>query len=177
MEKRVMISKNENDALDLNIETNHMSPWKLLKASKGFSLIEILVALTLLGIAGTFVAGRIFESLNEGKINSAKIQMQNLAARLEDFRRKCYFYPTTEQGLYALSEKPTAGRECKNYPPGGFIKDGLIPKDPWDEDYVYESDGKQFNIYSLGQDATEGGEGADADIYFKETKNQQEEAQ
>lgn len=137
------------------------------ESQKGFSLIEILIALTLLAIAGTFVAGKFLDSKLEGEQNSAKIQMSSLDGRLKEFKRKCGFYPTTEQGLEALISKPTGGRECKDYPPNGFIEDNQLPKDPWDHDFIYESDGKTFNIYSYGPDGEAGGEGNDADIYLR----------
>ena len=139
--------------------------WRAVNAA-GFSLIEILVALTLLGFVGAFVAGRIFDQLHEGQVRSAKIQMQSFQARLQDFRRRCGFYPTTDQGLEALISKPTSGRECRNYPPNGFIDGGQLPNDPWDAPYVYESDGREFNIISYGADNAPGGEGQDADIYL-----------
>lgn len=142
----------------------------LVLNQKGFSLIEILIALTLLAIAGTFVVGRFMDSLNEGQVKSTKIQMSNLDARLKEFRRKCGFYPTTEQGLEALVTKPTGGRECKDYPANGFIEGEQIPKDPWDNDFIYESDGKTVNIYSYGPDGEPGGEGTDADIYLRAAK-------
>ena len=140
--------------------------------SKGFSLIEILIALTLLGLAGTFVAGKIFDSLYEGQVKSTKIQMRHISDRLKEFRRHCGYYPSTDQGLEALINKPTGGRECKRYAPNGYIDGDMVPKDPWDEDFVYEcEDGKTFNIYSYGQDLEEGGEGKDADILLFEKKN------
>lgn len=148
----------------------------LLQNQKGFSLIEILIALTLLAVAGTFVAGKFFENLHEGKVSSTKIQMSNLDARLKEFRRKCNFYPTTEQGLDALVTKPTGGRECKDYPANGFIEGEQVPKDPWDNDFIYESDGKTFNIMSYGPDAEAGGEGQDADIYLRAAKGGAAEA-
>lgn len=135
---------------------------------QGMSLIEILIALTLLGIAGTFVAGRVFENLQEGQIKSAKIQIKSLGDRLTEFRRDCNFLPTTDQGLDALIEKPTGGRDCKRYAPGGYIKDGKIPLDPWDAEFIYESDGRNYEIKSYGADNAEGGEGADADISSKD---------
>lgn len=144
---------------------------QLLRQSGGFSLIEILIALTLLGIAGTFVAGKIFDQLTEGQIKSANIQMKSLKAVLQDYRRKCGMYPTTDQGLEALIAKPSGGRECKNYPPEGFMDAEEVPRDPWDEDFYYESDGRKFNIWSLGPDRAEGGEGSDADIYLNKKKN------
>lgn len=136
----------------------------ILASQKGMSLIEILIALTLMGIAGTFVAGRVYENLQQGQIQSAKIQIKSLSDRLKEFRRDCNFLPTTDQGLDALIEKPTGGRECRRYSPGGYIDGGKIPLDPWDGEYIYESDGKTFVITTLGADNAEGGEGADADI-------------
>lgn len=143
---------------------------------KGFSLIEILIALTLLGIAGTFVAGQIFDRLHEGQVRSTEIQMQNLAKQLQDYRRRCNYYPTTEQGLEALLAAPTSGRLCRNYPPNGFLETSNLPEDPWGNTYVYTSDGRTFNIFSLGPDAEEGGEGKDADIYLYETADKDQGA-
>lgn len=142
----------------------------LIQNSKGFSLIEILISLALLAMAGTFVGGKIYQSYQEGLTNSAKIQMSNLADRLKEYRRHCHSYPTTEQGLEALVTKPSGGRECKRYAPGGYIEGGEVPRDPWDSDFMYESDGKTFNIWSLGADGMEGGEEGDADVYLKGKK-------
>jgi general secretion pathway protein G len=138
---------------------------KILKSQAGMSLIEILIALTLMGIAGTFVAGKVYENLQDGQVQAAKIQIKSLSDRLKEFRRDCNFLPLTDQGLDALIEKPTGGRECKRYAPTGYIEGGKVPVDPWDGEYIYESsDGKTFTITSLGADNAEGGEGADADI-------------
>jgi general secretion pathway protein G len=141
---------------------------KIMKSQAGMSLIEILIALTLLALAGTFVGGRVFEQLQEGKVSSAKIQMKSLADRLKEFRRDCNFLPTTDMGLDALINKPEGGRECKRYAPGGYIDGGKVPLDPWDNEFIYESDGRTFEIKSLGADNAEGGEGSDADISSKD---------
>lgn len=140
----------------------------IIKSQAGMSLIEILIALTLLALAGTFVGGKVFEQLQEGKVQSAKIQIKSLSERLKEFRRDCNFLPTTDQGLEALIDKPTGGRECKRYAPGGYIEGGKVPQDPWDNEFIYESDGKTFSIISLGADNAEGGEGSDADINSKD---------
>ena len=140
----------------------------LVTSQMGMSLIEILIALTLLGLAGTFVAGKVTESLAEGQVQTANIQIRSISERLKEFRRDCNFIPTTDQGLEALVEKPTGGRECKRYAPGGYIDGGKVPLDPWDGEYLYESDGKTFTIISLGSDNAEGGEGADADLNSKD---------
>lgn len=141
---------------------------RILKSQAGMSLIEILIALTLLALAGTFVGGKVFEQLQEGKISSARIQIKSLADRLKEFRRDCNFYPTSDMGLEALISKPEGGRECKRYAPGGYIDGGKVPLDPWDNEFIYESDGKTFEIKSYGADNAEGGEGADADISSKD---------
>ncbi len=138
-------------------------------SQSGMSILEILIALTLLGLAGTFVAGKVFENLQDGKIQTTKIQIKSLSDRLKEFRRDCGFYPTTDQGLDALLNKPEGGgRECKRYSPSGYIDGGKIPLDPWDAEYLYESDGKTFTITSYGADNAEGGEDADADISSKD---------
>ena len=142
-----------------------------LKNQQGFSLLEILIALILLAGAGTFVAGKIFDQFHEGRVESTKIQMSSLAARLKEFNRHCNRYPTTEQGLEALIEKPTSGPECKRYNPGGYIDGGVLPNDPWDTPYYYESDGRKFNITSFGGDGVEGGEEKDQDISLYEKKD------
>lgn len=145
-----------------------MKPSFRLSGQAGFSLMEILIALTLLGLASAFVATKIFDRLYEGQVQATKVQMGALAGTLKDFKRKCGFYPTTDQGLESLVKKPS-GRDCKDYPPSGFL-DGELPKDPWNEDYIYESDGNDFNICSNGQDRTQGGEGNDVDICLHEKK-------
>lgn len=146
-----------------------MKPSFKLANQAGFSLIEILIALTLLGLAGAFVAGKVFDRLYEGQVQSTKIQMGNLSERLKEFKRKCGFYPTTDQGLESLVKKP-GGRDCKDYPPSGFIDGDKVPQDPWNEDFLFESDGNNFNICSNGQDRAPGGEGNDVDICLYDKK-------
>lgn len=143
----------------------------MIRNNQGFSLIEILVALTLLGLLGTFVAGRVFQQLYEGNVSAAKIQMGQLKGRLQEFRRICNFYPTAEQGLEALVAKPTGGRDCARYPQGGFIEGGVIPMDPWDNPYEYLHGGSEYNIVSRGSDGLEGGDGQDVDIFLNEVQN------
>lgn len=140
---------------------------QLLNNNQGLTLTEILISLTIIGFIATFIGSRVFVQLQEGRVESAKIQMQNLASLLKEYRRHCGNYPTTEQGLSALVEKPTNGPECKRYAPGGYIGDeGKVPMDPWGHDYGYTSDGRTFNIVSYGADGVEGGEGDDADIWL-----------
>ncbi len=139
----------------------------VVKDARGMSIMEILIALTLIGLASTFVVGKLFDNLNEGKVQTTKIQIKKLGERLDEFRRHCNTYPTSDQGLEALINKPSGGKECKRYQAGGYLQDSKIPVDPWDSEYIYESDGKTYEIKSLGGDNSEGGEGFDADISNK----------
>ena len=141
---------------------------KLVRSQQGLSLIEIMIALALIALAGTFVGGRVFDNLQQGKQQTARIQIKSLSDRLKEFRRDCNFFPDSTMGLDALLNKPQGGRECKRYAPNGYLDGDKIPVDPWDAEYVYESDGKTFNIISLGADNAEGGEGFDADISSKD---------
>jgi general secretion pathway protein G len=128
----------------------------------GFTLTEMLIVVAIIAMIGTFAVGKIQGAYNKAKVDSTKIQIRNLSTLLDNYRLDCNFYPTTDQGLDALVQKPTAGRECKNYNPEGYAK--KIPKDGWGNDFIFESDGNKFTIKSLGQDGQEGGEGNAADI-------------
>lgn len=136
----------------------------MLKDTRGFSLIEMLIVISLIGLIGTWLATNVGNKLQKAKVDGTKIQMRQLGVYLEDFRRVCGFYPTTEQGLDALVSAPSGGRQCKNYDPDGFVKDRKIPKDGWDADFMYESDGGKYVIRSFGADARAGGSGVDKDL-------------
>ena len=154
-------------------ETSTKPEDKTSKGEKGFSLLEILIALALLAGAGTFVMTKVFQNQHEGRISTARTQMANIVSALKDYKRDCYVYPTTEQKLDALLQKPTSGRECKNYDPNGYLgedSDAELPVDPWDCDYFYESDGKKIKIMSLGADCAVGGEDNDADIPLRKKR-------
>lgn len=139
----------------------------LIRNSQGFTLTEMLVVIALLAIIGTFVGTNIISKFNKAKVDSTKIQMRQLGTILDQFKLDCGFYPTEEQDLDALVEKP-AGRDCINYDPEGYVKDGKIPKDSWDRDFLYFSDGRTYELRSLGNDGVEGGDSVDADISSKD---------
>jgi len=143
----------------------------ILNSQRGMSLVEILIALTLLAVAGTFVTLNVLENLDEGNIKAAKIQITNFKPILQDYRRKCGAFPTTEQGLEALINQPTGGKECPRWTK--FLDSDSVPRDPWDGEYDYVSDGKDYTITSYGNDGVEGGEGVDADISNKETPKEE----
>lgn len=141
---------------------------KQLRNQKGFSLIEILIVISLIAVAGTFVVNQLLARLDEGNVSAAKIQINQFKQLLEDYRRYCSQYPTTDQGLDVLVAKPATGPECPNYPASGFIQGGKVPTDPWGKDYMYESDGRTYVITSFGTDGREGGENFAKDIKSNE---------
>lgn len=145
------------------IQTEKKSRWPHL-LNEGFTLIELLIVIAVIGLIATLVGTNVMKRFDEAKINATKVQMRQLGVILDDFRRVCGFYPTTDQGLNALIEKPTTGRDCKGYDPEGFIKDHKVPKDAFGNDFTYESDGTKYVIRSLGSDNQPGGTGAAADI-------------
>ncbi len=137
------------------------------KASKGFTLIELMIVIVILGILSTLVILNIAGAPDEARVTKAKTDIQTLQSALILYKVKNGFYPTTEQGLKALVEKPTSKPIPRNYPPGGFLSQSTVPKDPWGNEYIYRSpgeDGRPYEIISRGADQLEGGTGFDADI-------------
>jgi len=142
----------------------------ILKSQRGFSLVEILVALVLLGLIGTVVVPQVTNQLERGRLDTTKIVMRQLTSQLKAFKRDCNRYPTTSQGLDALEQKP-GDAKCPNYQPGGYFdEDSGLPEDGWGQPFEYESDGRKFDIISFGSDNEEGGEEFDADIHSKDFK-------
>ncbi|OFZ53492.1 MAG: type II secretion system protein GspG [Bdellovibrionales bacterium RIFOXYC1_FULL_54_43] len=123
----------------------------------------MMIVVAIMGLIMGIIGLNVTKRFDESRVNSTKIQIKQLGVILQDFRRVCGFYPTTEQGLDALIKAP-AGRECKNYDPEGFLSSKKLPKDAWGNDFAYMSDGNKFTIKSLGSDAAEGGTGVSADI-------------
>lgn len=147
-----------------------MKKRKLFGNQKGFSLMEILIVIALIAVAGTFVIGQLVSRLDEGNYSAAKTQIQLLKGMLEEYRRYCGIYPTEGQGLEALVAKPTEPPECTNYPASGFLRDNKVPLDPWGVPYQYSSPdaGKTYVITSYGTDKVENGEGFAKDIKSNE---------
>jgi len=132
--------------------------------SAGVTLIELMVVIVILGILAGLVVPRITEKPEEARRVKAELQIQELSSALKEFKIDNGFYPSTEQGLQALVEKPAVGKTPRNYPSNGYMD--KIPKDPWGNDYVYISPGEHgdFDIISYGADREEGGEGNNADV-------------
>ncbi len=137
-----------------------------LRRQCGFTLIELMVVIVILGILAGFIVPRIMGRPEEARRLKAKMQIQAIETALKLYKLDNGFYPTTEQGLQALVEPPTVGQLPKNWRQGGYLEKGKVPKDPWGNDYVYVCPGLhgEFDLSSYGADGQPGGEGNDADI-------------
>ncbi len=135
------------------------------KSVDGFTLIEIMIVITLLGLIATFAVTNFMAKLQEGNRKGTKVIMKQLQTTLDDYMRNCNQYPTTGQGgLDSLIQKP-ADDSCKDYDPNGYLKDKKLPKDAWGRPFLYLcDDGKKYVLKSLGRDGKEGGSGDDKDI-------------
>lgn len=128
------------------------------KSKRGFTLLEILVVLIIIGTIAALVSIRVIDRLEESRVRAASIQMQSLKQALDLFRLDNGFYPTTEQGLDALVRMPQVGRIPENYRPAGYLNSTEVPLDPWGHPYQYISDGFSYQIWSMGPDAKNGTE-------------------
>ncbi|MBF0560137.1 MAG: type II secretion system major pseudopilin GspG [Nitrospirae bacterium] len=137
-----------------------------LPANAGFTLLEIIVVVFILSLLVAIVAPKIIGRTDDAKIADAKIQIRNFETALKLYKLDSGNYPTTEQGLDALINKPTTGQIPANYKEGGYLEQKKIPLDPWGNPYIYVSPGLHgdFDIISYGGDGKEGGTGKDADI-------------
>ncbi len=133
-----------------------------MKKNQGFTLIEIIVVVVIIGILATLVAPKFLGRTDDARIVKAKSDIQQLESSLNLYKLDNYQYPTTDQGLEALVEKPSSDPVPNNWKQGGYVN--KLNKDPWQRDYLYESDGQNVLIYTLGADGIEGGEGPNADI-------------
>jgi len=138
-----------------------------LGKQQGFTLMEILIVITLIGVVLTMTVTNIMGKFDEGKQKITFSVMKQMQTALDDYYRNCNHYPSTSQGgLEALVAKPTVAPECRNYDPNGYLKDRKIPRDGWDHDFIYinEDNSNKYTLKSLGRDGKEGGEGFDRDI-------------
>ena len=133
---------------------------------KGFTLIELMVVIVILGILAGLIVPRIMGRPDEARRAKARIQIESLETALKLYKLDNGNYPSTEQGLNALVEPPTIGTAVKNWRQGGYLEKGKVPKDPWDNDFIYISPGAHgdFDLISRGADGEPDGEGKNKDI-------------
>jgi len=134
---------------------------------KGFTLIEIMIVIVILGLLASLVVPNIIGQGEQAKQKLVCVQMKSLKDALDSFKIQEGSYPTTEEGLGALVKNPNP-EKYKNYPSGGFLGSKKLPKDPWGGDYIYINNNSQIDIISLGADKKEGGSGENKDIRLSE---------
>ena len=135
------------------------------RPSNGFTLIEILVVVVIIGILGAIIVPNLLSRPDQARITAAQADLRALGSALDMYRLDNFQYPSTDQGLNALVNRPSGFPEPKNWNPDGYIK--ALPTDPWGSPYMYERSGSELSVFSLGADGTEGGEDVAADIYLE----------
>ena len=130
----------------------------------GFTLVELMVVIVILGLLAAIVAINVIPFGDRARVTKAKADIDAITTGLESYRLAIGTYPSTSDGLQALVTQPAGLSDPSAYQKGGYIK--KLPKDPWQHPYLYSSPGQHgpFDVWSLGADGKEGGEGADADI-------------
>ena len=136
------------------------------KTMSGFTLIEILIVVVILGILGAVVVPNILSRPDTARVQAAQTDLRALSQTLEIYRLDNFQYPSCELGLESLIDRPSGFPEPKNWNPEGYLK--KLPTDPWGSPYLYEKAGSSYSLISLGADGEEGGEGFDADIRLNE---------
>jgi general secretion pathway protein G len=133
---------------------------------QGFSLIELMVVILILGLLIGIVGPKLIGRTDDAKVSTAKIQIEGLVSSLKMYKLDNGTYPSTEQGLEALVSMPQSGDIPKKWRKGGYLEKGKVPKDPWGNDYVYLFPGAHddFDIISYGADGVAGGEEYNKDI-------------
>lgn len=133
-----------------------------MRTPRGFTLIELLVVLIILGLLVGIVLPNVIGQVGSSKSKAARVQIEELGAALDIFRLETGRYPTSQEGLRALVEQPGDLPDWN----GPYLKKRSVPGDPWDQPYHYRSPGQhgEYDLYTLGRDGVEGGEGEDADV-------------
>jgi general secretion pathway protein G len=135
------------------------------RRQRGFTLVEIMVVVVIIGILGALVVPKLLGRTGESRVTAARVDISTLMSALKLYKLDNHRYPTTEQGLQALIQKPTTGPAANGWKEGGYVE--RLPKDPWGNAYQYLSPGihgGEVEIMSYGADGQPGGTGEDADI-------------
>jgi len=142
----------------------HMRKLHTRRMSRGFTLIEVMVVVVILGILAAIVVPKVMDRPDTARITKAKQDIRAMESALNLYRLDNYVYPSTDQGLMALVERPAGSPEARNWKTGGYLD--RVPKDPWGNEYQFLNPGAhgEIDIFSLGADGRPGGEGVAADI-------------
>ena len=134
---------------------------------RGFTLLEMMAVVLIIGLLMTLVGTQVAQRIDGARVTTTQAKLKQLEQALEMYRLDNTRYPSTEQGLVALVEKPSGDPEPKRWQPGGYARRDML-MDAWDEEFQYASPGtnntRSFDLWSFGADATPGGEGNDSDI-------------
>ncbi len=136
------------------------------RTQSGFTLIEILVVIVIIGIIAGLIVPNVVGRDDQAKVTAAQSDIRAIANALEMYRLDNNHYPSTEQGLEALASRPSGFPEPRNYNEQGYLR--RLPRDPWGNEFIYINSGRSFELYSLGADGSEGGEGVDAEIHYRD---------
>jgi general secretion pathway protein G len=136
--------------------------FSLVRRARGFTLIELLVVLAILGLLAGLVGPQVMKHFSEAKSKTARIEIEGLVEALDAYKLDVGRYPATDEGLAALIEAPSSARTWN----GPYLRKKKMPIDPWNNPYHYVSPGQhgKFDLFSLGADNGEGGEGEDRDV-------------
>ena len=131
----------------------------------GFTLIEIMVVVVIIGLLVGLIGPKVLGRAGDARMTAAKSDISNLGRALDIYKLDNYSYPNTDQGLQALVTEPSGEPEARNWNPDGYLP--KVPNDPWGTEYIYMSpgvNGGKYDLYTLGADGREGGEGEAADV-------------
>lgn len=140
---------------------------RFMRSRAGFTLIELMVVIIILGLLAAIVMPRIVGETDKARYGAALAQMRILEDALKRYKLDNGVFPSTEQGLESLVRKPSSGLVPRNWPEGGYLDKQEIPRDPWGNAYIYIAPGQHspdYDLKSLGADGLEGGETYNADI-------------
>ena len=132
----------------------------------GFTLIEIMVVVVILGILGALIVPNVIGRPDQAKVEAATSDLRAISTALEMYRMDNGNYPSSDQGLDALVTQPSGYPEARRWNPDGYLQ--KVPKDPWDEPYLYVSEDNSYDVYTFARDRREGGEGYDTDLRYSE---------
>jgi general secretion pathway protein G len=132
--------------------------------ARGFTLVEIMVVVVIIGVLGALVVPKLMGRTGESRVTAARVDISTLMQALKLYKLDNQRYPTTEQGLKSLIEKPTSGPSANGWKSGGYVE--KLPNDPWGNPYQYLSPGVhgEVDLFSFGADGQPGGTGEDSDV-------------